>query len=191
LVAYLTCESIGETVADNCGLYFMQWALLWLPSTRGRCYDHNFVQFWPIFGEKWRFSQKSMLWEHFLQKLTVVWAKNAKNFAKFFGENILEISVTRLGKFSPNRQFFGTFSAVKVMYEFWQTNGLCYNLGDFLVNSSVFSELPGLHDWLCRRHRADADQRLHQLAADRHHLPVLSWAKMTAENRSSVTLGSI
>jgi hypothetical protein len=24
LVAYLTCESIGETVADNCGLYFMQ-----------------------------------------------------------------------------------------------------------------------------------------------------------------------
>jgi hypothetical protein len=29
---------------------------------RGRCYDHNFLRFFPIFGEKnWRFSRKPML----------------------------------------------------------------------------------------------------------------------------------
>jgi hypothetical protein len=39
----------------------------------------------------WRFSQKPMLWSQFFQKITVVWAKNAKIFAKFFGENILKI----------------------------------------------------------------------------------------------------
>jgi hypothetical protein len=30
--------------------------------TRGRCFDHNFLRFLPIFCKKWRFSQKSMLW---------------------------------------------------------------------------------------------------------------------------------
>jgi hypothetical protein len=39
----------------------------------------------------WRSSQKPMLWSHFFPKLTVVWAKNAKFFAKFFGENIFKI----------------------------------------------------------------------------------------------------
>jgi hypothetical protein len=38
-----------------------------------------------------RFSQKPMLWSQFLQKLTEVWEKSAKIFAKFFGENILKI----------------------------------------------------------------------------------------------------
>jgi hypothetical protein len=57
--------------------------------TRGQCYDHNFRRFLTIFGEKnWRFSQKPMLWSLFMQKLAVVWAKNANFFAKFFGENI-------------------------------------------------------------------------------------------------------
>jgi hypothetical protein len=32
------------------------------PSTRGRCYDHNFLRFSAILGEKnWRISQNTML----------------------------------------------------------------------------------------------------------------------------------
>jgi hypothetical protein len=49
-------------------------------------------QFTAIFDnfrqKNWRFSQKPMLWPQFLQKLAVVWAKNANFFAKFIGENI-------------------------------------------------------------------------------------------------------
>jgi hypothetical protein len=49
-------------------------------------------QFSAIFDNLWReklerFSQKPMLWSIFYQKLTVVWAKNAR----FFGENIYKI----------------------------------------------------------------------------------------------------
>jgi hypothetical protein len=51
---------------------------------RGRCYDHNFLRFLPIFGEKnWRFSQKNNLMINFLKKLAVVW-KKANILAKFF-----------------------------------------------------------------------------------------------------------
>jgi hypothetical protein len=49
-------------------------------------------QFSAIFDnfrrKNWRFSQKPMLWLKFLQKLAVVWAKNANIFAKFFAKNI-------------------------------------------------------------------------------------------------------
>jgi hypothetical protein len=47
-----------------------------------------FCDFCQFSAKHWRFSQKPMLWSHFLQKLAVVWAKNANIFAKFFGENI-------------------------------------------------------------------------------------------------------
>jgi hypothetical protein len=51
-------------------------------------------KFSPIFTnfrrKNWLFSQKPMLWSQFLQKLAVVLAKNANNFAKFFGKNILK-----------------------------------------------------------------------------------------------------
>jgi hypothetical protein len=51
-------------------------------------------QFSAIFANfrriNWRFSQKPILWSQFLQKLAVVWAKNANIFAKFFVENILK-----------------------------------------------------------------------------------------------------
>jgi hypothetical protein len=44
-------------------LYKYEIAKTWLRvKTWGRCYDHNFRRFLPIFGEKnWRFSQKPML----------------------------------------------------------------------------------------------------------------------------------
>jgi hypothetical protein len=41
--------------------------------------------------KNWRFSQKQMLWTQFVQKLAVVWAKNANIFSKFFVENIEKI----------------------------------------------------------------------------------------------------
>jgi hypothetical protein len=57
---------------------------------RGRCYDHNFLRFPPIFGKKWRFSKIPMFWSTFFQNLALFWVKNANFFAKFFGENILK-----------------------------------------------------------------------------------------------------
>jgi hypothetical protein len=54
----------------------------------GRCYDHKFLRFFPIFGEKnWRFSKIPMLWSNIFQNLALFWVKNANFFAKFFGEN--------------------------------------------------------------------------------------------------------
>jgi hypothetical protein len=51
-------------------------------------------QFSAIFAnfrrKNWRFSQKPMLWSQFLQKLAVVWAKNANIFANFFVKNIFK-----------------------------------------------------------------------------------------------------
>jgi hypothetical protein len=45
-----------------------------------------------IFGEKIGVFLKNQCYDHyFLQKIAVVWAKNAKFFAKFFGENIFKI----------------------------------------------------------------------------------------------------
>jgi hypothetical protein len=48
--------------------------------TRVRCYDHNFLRFLPIFGEKMAFFSKTDVMINFF-------AKNANIFAKFFGEN--------------------------------------------------------------------------------------------------------
>jgi hypothetical protein len=57
----------------------------------GWFYDHNFLQFLPIFCKKLAFFPKINVMIKFLQKLAVVRAKNAKIFANFFGENILKI----------------------------------------------------------------------------------------------------
>jgi hypothetical protein len=60
--------------------------------TRGRCYDHNFLRFLPIFCEKIGGFSKTNVMINFLLKLALAGAKNAnffaKIFAKFFGENI-------------------------------------------------------------------------------------------------------
>jgi hypothetical protein len=46
----------------------------------GRCYDHNFLRFSPIFGEKIGdlLNTKAMI--NFFQNLALFWAKNANFF---------------------------------------------------------------------------------------------------------------
>jgi hypothetical protein len=39
--------------------------------TRGRCYDHNFLQFLPIFGEKLAFFSKTNVMIKFLHNLAL------------------------------------------------------------------------------------------------------------------------
>jgi hypothetical protein len=65
----------------------LSWATFWATfriklitwMTWGRCYDHNFRRFLPIFGEKIGVFLKNQCYDHyFCQKI----------FAKFFGENI-------------------------------------------------------------------------------------------------------
>jgi hypothetical protein len=52
----------GEGEGKNDGSDFVVGARLKHGDHRGRCYDHNFLRFLTIFGEKnWRFSQKPML----------------------------------------------------------------------------------------------------------------------------------
>jgi hypothetical protein len=57
----------------------------------GRSYDHNFLRFFLIFGEKIGFFSKTKVMITIFAKLAVVWAKNANFFANFFGENTLKI----------------------------------------------------------------------------------------------------
>jgi hypothetical protein len=57
----------------------------------GRCYDHNFLRFLTIFGEKVAFFSKTNVMINILHKLALFWVKNANFFAEFFGENILKI----------------------------------------------------------------------------------------------------
>jgi hypothetical protein len=59
--------------------------------TRGRCYDHNFLRFFSIFGEKLAFFSKINVMIKILHNLALFWVKNVNFFAKFFGENILKI----------------------------------------------------------------------------------------------------
>jgi hypothetical protein len=51
-------DSHGAPQSDGASRWFGEHQLTFW----GRCYDHNFLRFLPIFGEKnWRFSQKPML----------------------------------------------------------------------------------------------------------------------------------
>jgi hypothetical protein len=61
---------------------------------RGRCYDHNFERFLPIFGEKIGIFLKNHRCDHIFAKVAAVCAKNAKIFAKIFGENIFKITTS-------------------------------------------------------------------------------------------------
>jgi hypothetical protein len=83
--------------------------------TGDRCYDHNFLRFFPIFGEKigvflkktmswsqfsaifpnfrrknWRFSQKPMLWSQFLQKTSSSLSKKRQFFRWIFRRKCLK-----------------------------------------------------------------------------------------------------
>jgi hypothetical protein len=55
----------------------------WLP--RGRCYDHNFLRFSSIFGEK------TNVMIQVLHNLAVFRVRNANFFAEILGENILKV----------------------------------------------------------------------------------------------------
>jgi hypothetical protein len=60
--------------------------------SRGRCYDHNFLQFLPIFGKKIGIFLKNQCYEQkFAYFSFVLSQKRQFFFAIFFGENILKI----------------------------------------------------------------------------------------------------
>jgi hypothetical protein len=60
--------------------------------TRGRCNDHNFRRFLPIFGENIGVFLKSYVYLiKFLHNLALFYVKNADFFRRFFGENIFKI----------------------------------------------------------------------------------------------------
>jgi hypothetical protein len=63
---------------------------LTLNVTRGRCYDHNFQRFLPIFGENIAIFLENQRDYHFLPELAVLCLKTLI-FRQFFGENILKI----------------------------------------------------------------------------------------------------
>jgi hypothetical protein len=71
---------------------------------RGRCYDHNFLRFFPIFGEKLAFFFNTNVMINFFQNLALFRVKNANFFAKFFGENILKIITSVPGICPRNKQ---------------------------------------------------------------------------------------
>jgi hypothetical protein len=54
----------------------------------GQCYDHNFLQYLPNFGEKMAFFSKTNVMIKFLHNLALFGVKNANFIAEFFGENI-------------------------------------------------------------------------------------------------------
>jgi hypothetical protein len=56
-----------------------------------RCYDHNFLRFSTIFGEKFGVFLKNQCYDQILAKFSFVLSQNANFFVKFFGENILKI----------------------------------------------------------------------------------------------------
>jgi hypothetical protein len=57
--------------------------------TRGRCYDHNFLRFSPIFGEIIGVFLKYQCYDQFFAKTRFVLRQKCHFFAKFFGENII------------------------------------------------------------------------------------------------------
>jgi hypothetical protein len=57
----------------------------------GRCYDHNFLQFFPIFGKKLAFFLNTNIMIKLFQNFALFSVKNENFFAKFFGENIFKI----------------------------------------------------------------------------------------------------
>jgi hypothetical protein len=58
--------------------------------TRGRCYDHNFLRFSTIFGEKIGVFPINQCYDQILNNLALFWVKNANIFAEIFCENFLK-----------------------------------------------------------------------------------------------------
>jgi hypothetical protein len=85
-IAYIHGVQTPQTGAfDVTALHIVSWEnMIW-----GRCYDHNFLRFLPIFGEKIGVFLKNQCYDPILHNLDLFLAKNANFFAKFFSENIL------------------------------------------------------------------------------------------------------
>jgi hypothetical protein len=61
------------------------------PTTRGRCYDHNFLRFLTIFGEKIGVFLKYQCYDQKFSKFSLVLSQKRQFFSEIFGENILKI----------------------------------------------------------------------------------------------------
>jgi hypothetical protein len=70
------------------------YKLIWQPW--GRCYDHNFLRFFPIFGEKIGVFLKYQCYDQIILKFVL--SQKRQFFAKFFGENILKIITSVPGR---------------------------------------------------------------------------------------------
>jgi hypothetical protein len=111
--------------------------------TRGRCYDHNFLRFSTIFGEK-----NVMI--KILHNLALFWVKNANFSPKICLKSLHRSQIERIfvnWAIACCEHFFkknykldiilgNYFPAGKVVHWFWQKNGLGYILGDLIANSS-------------------------------------------------------
>jgi hypothetical protein len=118
---------MGENVPKLVTLPCLQWNKTshTVSVTRGRCYDHNFLRFLTIFGEKLAFFLKTNVMIKISHILTLFWVKNANFFAEIFGENIFKIitTVPDWAKIHRNRSPFLVSSVTKLVTRF-KTNRL-------------------------------------------------------------------
>jgi hypothetical protein len=59
-----------------------------ITTTWGRCYDHNFLRFSPIFGKKIGVFLKNQCYDQNFAYFSFVLSQIRQFFAEFFGENI-------------------------------------------------------------------------------------------------------
>jgi hypothetical protein len=139
-------QSPPTLTIEKPGWLIMQWSIetestLWACRvTRGRCYDHNFLRFLPIFCEKIGVFSKTNVMINFLHNLhSFVLSKKHQFFCQIFRRKYHNTG-PRLGDFSTlgrlfkyfehffqdfrRRNIFGLLiSTLKVMYSFLQNMG--------------------------------------------------------------------
>jgi hypothetical protein len=81
-------QSVSQTSGKKNNFGF---ALFSFFESRGRCYEHNFLRFLPIFGKKLASFSKTNVIIKILHNLALFGVKNANFFAIVFGENIFKI----------------------------------------------------------------------------------------------------
>jgi hypothetical protein len=75
--------------------------------TRGRCYDHNFLRFLPIFVKKFGVFLKNQCYDKKLHNLALIWVENANFFTFFWRKYFKNHNIgPRLGEFSPIGRLF-------------------------------------------------------------------------------------
>jgi hypothetical protein len=91
----------GGKVQQYIGANFKPGDKLMLLKTcvsRGRCYDHNFLRFSPIFGEKIGVFLKNQCYDQFFSQTSSSLSKKRQYFRWIFGENILKIITSVPGR---------------------------------------------------------------------------------------------